>query len=82
MQLFQDRQSLLLSAVLQNPLDNSAAIGMRGKYKHLENRAKARKDQYKDAISATLHYHCNNRALKENLQMQIVLFSVSIQKGY
>lgn len=36
MQLLQDRQSLLLGAVFQNPLDNSAAIGVCGKHKHLQ----------------------------------------------
>lgn len=35
MQLFQDGQSLLLGAVLQNPLDNSAAIRVCGQHKHL-----------------------------------------------
>lgn len=39
MQLFQDGQSLLLGAVLQNPLNNSAAIGVCGKHKHLGKKA-------------------------------------------
>lgn len=38
MQLFQDGQSLLLSAVLQNPLDHSAPIRMGGKDKNLQNK--------------------------------------------
>lgn len=36
MQLFQDGQSLLLGAVLQNPLDYSAAIRVRGQHKDLQ----------------------------------------------
>lgn len=36
MQLFQDGQRLLLGAVLQNPLDNSAAIRVCGKHKDLK----------------------------------------------
>ena len=35
MQLFQDGESLLLSAVLQNPLDHSAAVRVCGQHKHL-----------------------------------------------
>lgn len=40
MQLFQDGQSLLLGAVFQNPLDNSAAIRVRGEHKHLKRKQK------------------------------------------
>lgn len=38
MQLFQDGQSLLLGAVLQNPLNDSAAIRVCGKHKDLKNK--------------------------------------------
>lgn len=43
MQLFQDGQSLLLGAVLQNPLDNSAAIRVCGEHKHLINNNKKKR---------------------------------------
>lgn len=45
MQLLQDGESLLLSAVLQNPLNNSAAVRMCGKHKHLYNNGKGWKDE-------------------------------------
>lgn len=39
-ELFQDGQCLLLGAVLQDPLDDSAAIRVRGQHKHLPRGSK------------------------------------------
>lgn len=47
MQLLQDGEGLLLSAVLQNPLDNSAAIRMCGKNKHLHDNRTGWRSYYK-----------------------------------
>lgn len=49
MQLFQNGESLLLGAVLQNPLDNSAAIGVCGKHEHLHVGLKIRAGQYRSS---------------------------------
>lgn len=49
MQLFQDGESLLLGAVLQNPLDNSAAIGVCGKHEHLQVGLKIRAGQFRSS---------------------------------
>lgn len=59
--LFQNGESLLLGAVLQNPLDYSAAIWMRGKHKHLakdqrcESLVKFRHSLLIECISLTQH---------------------------
>lgn len=54
MQLFQDGQSLLLGAVLQNPLDDSAAIRVCGEHKHLKNNKKKKVEDCRGG--ATLCY--------------------------